>query len=358
MPREDLLVTIDNPEHNAMRLDRWLRENCGSVPFSVMQKALRKGDIRVNKGRVKGDTRLAVGDELRLPPLLMQAYQNNDDEGRETLSPEEITFIRDLVIYEDKDIFTLNKPHGLATQGGTNLRQSVDRLLDGLIPENGANQQRPRLVHRLDRGTSGVLILARHRQAASWIGKDLQEKRVAKLYLAVTIALPTDFPIGDHGVIDAPLKKQGKGRAGGEGAMMVIDPNGDAAQTLYRVLATNPDTGHSLVAMAPLTGRTHQLRVHMHSIGAPIYGDAKYGGRPENARRHIPLHLHCAAMRLKPNHDKKGQDGIVTITADLPEHMIKTIGHFVAPDRLDKLVADAPNLWRELKSLRHKEESV
>jgi 23S rRNA pseudouridine955/2504/2580 synthase len=330
-----LMVTLDHLAHG-LRLDRWLREHCPMVPLSVMQKAMRTGEVRINGKRVRGDVRLQEGFVMRLPPKLASAYaaaKGGAIDGVEpTLTTEEIKFINDLVIHRDPHIVVINKPHGLATQGGAKVRQSVDRLLDGLMTAD--DHERPRLVHRLDQGTSGVLVLARTRQAAAALGRDLQSKRMFKLYVAVTVGVPPE----PEGMIDAPLIKRQVGAKG----MVVIDrKHGQEAQTMYRVLSTNPDRTRALVALMPRTGRMHQLRVHLQSLKTPILGDALYGGR-KDGDGHVPIHLHAYALRVRPDHTKPQ---IITLRAPLPEHFNTTID----ADQMYFAENHAMGLWQDAR---------
>ena len=218
--------------------------------------------------------------------------------------------MRSLILYEDDEIIVLNKPAGLAVQGGSGTSRHIDGMLEAL---QGRKSERPRLVHRLAKDTSGVLVLARSRAAAARLGKAFQGKAANKLYWAVVRGMPRPA----EGIIDMPLLK-----AGGEGAekvQPVLEEGGKNAVTEY-ALIEHAGNKAAFVMMKPLTGRTHQLRVHMSAIGHPIVGDGKYGGR-EAFVGGLPerLHLHARAITL-PNAKGRAQ----TFTADLPEHMAES----------------------------------
>ena len=209
--------------------------------------------------------------------------------GGAALSPEEIAFVRALVIYEDADVLALDKPPGLSSQGGRIAVHTLDELLAAFAKPSGV---RPRLVHRLDRDTSGVILTARSQPAAAFLGKAMMSRRVRKTYLAIVAPGP---PNPAEGGIESPLCKENQGR---EAYMRVCaddHPDVQAASTRYRTLAANPIA--SLVELAPHTGRMHQLRVHMASIGRPIAGDPRYGGALVLAGAPVKrLMLHAAAL--------------------------------------------------------------
>lgn len=280
------------PEEEGWRLDRWVREHFPVVTHGALQKLLRTGQFRVDGKRVEAGTRLAPGQTVRVPPLpegpAPHAAKPAAPAARRVPSPEDARLIRSLVVHEEPGFFALNKPAGLAVQGGTGTTRHVDGLLDALAERGG---ERPRLVHRLDRDTSGLLVVARSAQAAKELMHAFQQHRVRKLYWAVLLKGPER----NEGVIDLALAKRGP--AGAE--RMEVDeegggPGGDArwAKTAFRVLLRSGKVG-SWVALLPLTGRTHQLRAHAAAIGCPILGDGKYGGKaahPTGAPKGLMLH--------------------------------------------------------------------
>jgi 23S rRNA pseudouridine955/2504/2580 synthase len=227
-----------------------------------------------------------------------------------TLTDDERQFVRDMVIHEDRDAFVLNKPPGLATQGGTKTTHHLDRLLEGLADERG----RPKLVHRLDKDTSGALLVARTARAAGHFAKAFSGRTARKLYWAIVAGVP-DAP---EGVIDAPLAKQPG--TGGE-KMHVDHEEGLPAKTRWRVIDRAGNRA-AWIELQPLTGRTHQLRAHMASLGHPIVGDAKYGGADAFLTGGVSrkLHLHARQIRI----DAPG-GGKIDVTAELPAHFAETL---------------------------------
>ena len=227
-----------------------------------------------------------------------------------SISAEDAAFARSLVIYKDKDVLVVNKPAGLAVQGGTKTERHLDGMLDGLADKNG---ERPRLVHRLDRDTSGVMMLARTREAAARIGHALKGKDTRKVYWAITAGVPEPR----EGEISMPL-----GKAGGAGQERVVaDPeHGKTAITWYKVMDSAGKRA-ALVALWPRTGRTHQLRAHMAALGAPVVGDGKYGGKDAFLTGDdFPKQVHLHAREI----DIPGT--ATRVTAALPGHLQKTLG--------------------------------
>ena len=310
------------------RLDRWLRRLHPHVAQGRIEKMCRKGEIRLDGGRVQASTRLAPGQVLRLPPIPVEAAKAAP---RPRVSEEDAALIRAAVLYRDKDVIALNKPAGLATQGGTGTTRHVDGLAEALRFEA---DEKPRLVHRLDRDTSGVLLLGRSARAAAGLVRAFQARTARKIYWAVVAGAPKP----SAGTIRYGLVKAPGHGAGGEGEKMrVVHPDEVAttegakrARTSYMTLDA-AGTRAAWVALAPLTGRTHQLRAHMAALGHPIIGDGKYGGSGQEnpgegwgaqlggdiSRK---LHLHARALSL--SHPGTGKR--LTITAPLPEHMART----------------------------------
>ena len=250
-----------------------------------------------------------MGDEIRVPPLTVSEKSNLPAD----ISKADIEFMKSLVIYKDKEVIVLNKPAGIAVQGGTKTKRHIDGLLDALRFDLN---EKPHLVHRLDKDTSGVLILGRTANAASKLAKSFKSREAQKIYWAVVVGKPKLRT----GKIDAPLSKL-SGAGGGE--QMKIDfNNGDKAQTLYRVVDSLGQKA-SWLEMSPLTGRTHQLRVHTaEALNTPIIGDGKYGGDRSYAvgiDNNKKLHLHARAIRIP--HPTKG---MIEVFADLSPHMAKT----------------------------------
>ncbi len=206
-----------------------------------------------------------------------------------TLSPEDIAFVRSLIIYEDGEVIAFNKPAGLSSQGGRIAAHTLDDLLAAFAKSSGV---KPRLVHRLDRDTSGVILTARSQPGAAFLGKAMMSRRVRKTYLAI---VAPGAPEPREGGIDAPLRKESQGREAYIKVCAADHPDAQDASTRYRTLAVGETA--ALVELAPRTGRMHQLRVHMASIGRPIAGDPRYGGALVLGGTPVPrLMLHAAAL--------------------------------------------------------------
>ena len=299
-------------EDDGIRLDRWFKRNLPEANFTAVARLARTGQLRVDGKRAAPGDRIEAGQVIRMPPLI----EDHAPAPRRTLpklSEEEIAFARSLVIEEDPAAIILNKPPGLATQGGTKTKEHVDGLLHGLVGEDAA---RPKLVHRLDKDTSGVLLVARTPRAASFFSKAFSGRTVRKVYWAVVIGVPSI----DDGIIDLPLAKQPG--TGGE-KMHVDKENGQAARTRYRVVERAGNRA-AFVELQPHTGRTHQLRVHMAAIGHPIVGDGKYAGQEAFLTGAISRKLHLHARRLRIDHPDGGR---IDVTADPPEHFSATLAN-------------------------------
>lgn len=282
---------------DGMRLNRWFLKYYPNITMGRLQKLLRTKQIKVDGARAEASLKLAAGQTVRIPPL------KNDEalpEKSKTLLPKEIEFMQSLVIYKDSDIIAINKPSGLAVQGGTNTRFHVDGLLDALIFEK---EERPKLVHRIDKDTSGVLLLARNRKSADLLTKAFREHKLQKTYLALVNGCPKQ----SSGEIRAPLAKVGE--------RMQVSADGQSAKTLYKVLDSVGEK-FALVEASPLSGRTHQIRAHLESIGCPIVGDDKYFGGQGRAKCSLfadKLHLHAYKIDLSAIYNKK-----TVISAPLP----------------------------------------
>ncbi len=291
------------------RLDRWFKRLFPHVPHGRVEKLLRTGQLRVDGKRAKGNLRIEAGQEIRIPPL----PDPSEVKSPPKVSDKDQKFMRDMVIFENDEIYALNKPAGLAVQGGT----KTTRHIDGLLPALGEGC---RLVHRLDRDTSGVLLIAKNAASAKTIGRAFQSRRAEKIYWGITNGVPKPL----SGEIKGYMAKgrldnrfgnihEGKEvmeavRHGAEGAKH--------ARTLYEVVAQAGQKA-GFVVMQPLTGRTHQLRLHMQLLGAPLAGDPKYmTDRPMPGGLEGRLHLHARSISL-PREGKAP----LTVTAHLPKHM-------------------------------------
>lgn len=311
------------------RLDRWLRRLFPHVQQGRIEKMCRKGELRIDGGRVKPAARLEAGQVVRIPPL--PPTEGAVQKARDTVSPADAAMIRGAVIYRDDHMIALNKPPGLPSQGGSKQARHVDGLSQALVPEG---EDRPKLVHRLDKDTSGVLLLARNRAAASALTDTLRHRDTRKIYWGAVAGVPTPA----MGTVRFGLVKAAGHGAGGEGEKMLclhprdIDatPGAKRATTDYAILS-GLGGRVSWVALVPVTGRTHQLRAHMAELGHPIIGDGKYGGGGQENLGDgwgaglggaVSRKLHLHARSLSFLHPVSG--AMMHLTAPLPEHMART----------------------------------
>jgi 23S rRNA pseudouridine955/2504/2580 synthase len=297
-------------EDDGIRVDRWFKRHYPALTHGRLEKLLRKGEVRLDGKRIKAADRILAGQIMRLPPQVI----HDKTAPRPKTAPEVKTSrkLEDHVLYMDKHLFVLNKPPGLATQGGSGLKEHVDGMLDQLTYEKTT---RPKLVHRLDRDTSGVLLIARTAQAASGLSVELARRDASKIYWALVKGVPAE----KRGFMKGALAKEG---VRGKDERMTISEDEDAkfALTEYAVMAT---AGQEMawVAARPVTGRTHQIRVHLASLGTPIIGDFKYGGVAARGKGAIAdkLHLHARSIDLA-----RPDGGRLQVTAPLPAHMVKS----------------------------------
>lgn len=307
-------------DDDGIRLDRWFKRHFPALNHGALEKLVRTGQVRVDGGRVKANHRLEKGNAIRVPPFpkpKTDAPLAPHEEAPVRLSPKDKTFARNMVLYEDGKIVVFNKPHGLAVQGGT----KTERHLDGLLAAFERDGHRPKLVHRLDRDTSGVMIVGRTSAAAAHLAQEFRRQTTQKLYWALTHGVPSPR----EGWIDAALKKQAA--SGGRERMTVAeedDEEGQAARTRFKVI-DHAATEVAWLALMPETGRTHQIRAHCALIKCPIIGDPKYGGRDTKVRGALAykLHLHARALRIR---HPDGQD--MTFVAPPPPHLIQALDIF------------------------------
>ena len=284
-------ITVAEPD-DGVRLDRWLRRRWPELGQTQIHKLARSGQLRVDGGRAKAETRLAAGAVVRVPPFAGTA----PDRSAEPLSSSDKAFARSLVLYEDAEVLVLNKPAGLAVQGGTKTARHIDRLLGAW----GEGLARPRLVHRLDRDTSGVLALGKSPASAARLAAAFAERDTRKTYWAIVAGSPP----GDRGRIDLSLVKFGVDDREKMVPVESGDPAGLPALSDYVVLGRSGDRA-SWLAMRPITGRTHQLRAHALATGVPILGDPKYN-TPASKAASGDLKLQLHARRLVVPHPVKG----------------------------------------------------
>ncbi|MBX3506310.1 MAG: RluA family pseudouridine synthase [Parvibaculum sp.] len=296
-------------DEDGIRLDRWFKRHFPMLTHGRLEKLLRTGQVRVDGARVKANVRLDQGQVVRVPPLGDDAAKPAPKAER-GVSEQDAAFVRSLVIHKDKSILVLNKPSGLAVQGGTKTERHLDGMLDALTFDAA---ERPRLVHRLDRDTSGVLVLARTANAAAVLARAFKQKDARKIYWALVVGVPTPR----QGTIDLALTKQGGPRAERVFAAEKDDEDARHAVTHFSTVAT---ASYKLawLALMPLTGRTHQIRAHASAIGTPIVGDGKYGGVNAHPGGEIPRRLHLHARSIDIAHPDGGR---FFIEAELPPHM-------------------------------------
>jgi 23S rRNA pseudouridine955/2504/2580 synthase len=290
-----------------LRLDRWFKQHFPGLPHGRLERLLRTGQVRVDGARAKSGLRLAAGQLVRVPPLKatpVSKVARPVDQG-------EAEALKARVLFRDEEVLALDKPAGLAVQGGSGQTRHLDGLLDAL---RFGSAERPRLVHRLDQDTSGVLLLARTPAAARRLSAQFRRGEIDKLYWAIVVGVPEPAV----GRIDAALAK--RGRPGGE-RVAVDEAQGRPAATDY-VTLDRAGKRAALLALRPLTGRTHQLRAHLAAIGTPILGDAKYGGMTAflpGMRLERRLHLHARRLRLELLSGKEH-----CILAPAPAHFVDT----------------------------------
>ncbi len=292
MAMERRSYAVDAMDGNT-RLDRWCQRILGSAPNSVYQKALRSGRIRLNGKKEEGSKRVFEGDvvEVRGDIINPDKAQAPREKQPMKLTLELAEEAQSFVLYKDKDILVINKPAGLAVQGGS----KVVKHLDGMLPAlQFDGKQIPRLVHRLDKDTSGVMLLARHSAAAAELQRGFVAKTIRKTYLALVVNVPNPYT----GEIESNLDKVAKGEDSRE-MVRSVEEDGKRAITHYRTLE-HLAKKMALVELEPITGRTHQLRVHMAEMKCPIVGDGKYGGGAAHVKGGVELSgkLHLQAWKI------------------------------------------------------------
>lgn len=304
-------ITVEAGE-TGMRLDRWFKSHYPGLGFGHLQKLLRSGQIRVDGGRVKADTRVEPGQVIRIPPLEVDKKNDGPLTARTMRDQDDGDVLARMLIYEDSKVFVFNKPAGLAVQGGSGVVRHLDDMLEAWRNKKG---EKPRLVHRLDRDTSGVLVVARTRLAAMKLAEAFRARETKKTYWALVKGAP---PKREDKISTWLIKEQTP-----DGDRMRVAKHGekgaDHAVSYYRVLEQAAQT-MTWLEMEPYTGRTHQLRVHAAYIGCPIIGDPKYFEHDTNwefpgGLQH-KLHLHARRIVIPhPDH------GVIDVTAPMPPHM-------------------------------------
>jgi 23S rRNA pseudouridine955/2504/2580 synthase len=302
-----------------LRLDRWFKRRYPALTHGRLEKLLRTGQVRLDGKRAKSSDRVQPGQSVRVPPLKLESAPER--KAAPAVRPEDLAALKNWILHQDKSVIVLNKPPGLPVQGGTKSERNLDAILAAAADKFGG---RPLLVHRLDRDTSGVLVLARNPNAARALAEAFRGKEARKLYWAL-VAGKLERP---HGTIDLPLAK----RVGAAGERVValdyeedldLDEAGARrAKSRYRTIDNAADRV-AWLALEPLTGRTHQLRVHMAALGTPILGDGKYGGSGAFLRMEgIAKQLHLHARRIRIPHPERGT---LDIKAPPPKHFVEAL---------------------------------
>ena len=295
-------------DESGMRVDRFFEARFPGLSFSHIQRIIRKGEVRVNGKRTQPKARLEAGQAVRIPPLKVEAPAPRDDAPA---AQKDRAFLKSIILFEDADVMVLNKPMGLAVQGGSGTTRHIDGMLGAL---RGPDGQRPRLVHRLDKDTAGSLLVAKTRFAAAALAKTFRSRSARKVYWALVVGVPKPA----QGRISTYLAKQEVE----EDSFMRIAKHGEKdavhAVTYYAVVETAAQQ-LAWLSLKPVTGRTHQLRAHMAHIHHPIVGDPKYFNK-ENWQLPggIQNRLHLLARRIAVPHPR---GGIIDVSAPLPPHM-------------------------------------
>ncbi|KTE19182.1 MULTISPECIES: RluA family pseudouridine synthase [unclassified Sphingopyxis] len=296
-------------EDGGIRLDRWFKRHRPGTPHALIARWARSGELTIDGRKADVSDRIQAGQRIAMP-VPPAAPSGPKPRKEKPLSPAEVALAEAMVIHRDKSALVLDKPPGLATQGGTKTDAHVDGLLGAL---QGEAPVRPKLVHRLDKDTSGALLVARTPRAAAWFAKAFSNRSARKTYWAIVVGVP-DIAQGE---IDLPLAKQ----PGSGGEKMHVDEKGLGSKTRYRVIERAGNSA-AWVELQPLTGRTHQLRVHMAAIGHPIVGDGKYGGKGAFLTGTISRKLHLHSRRLRIDHPDGGS---IDVSADVPEHFAASL---------------------------------
>ncbi|WP_292054601.1 MULTISPECIES: RluA family pseudouridine synthase [unclassified Brevundimonas] len=312
MSREVQILYVAEAE-DGIRLDRWFKRRWPHLSHIQVQKMCRAGNIRVDGSRIKPEERLTAGAAVRVPPIPEPVERVPGEKPK--ISERDVAYAKSLVLYEDDMVIAINKPAGLAVQGGTKTTKHVDRLLSAW----GEGMERPRLVHRLDRDTSGVLLLGKGPEAAKRLAGAFARRHAKKTYWAIVIGNPKP----SAGQIDMPLKKSG---INDFEIMRPADPKEHGAETAETAYVTVSRAAHraAWMALRPFTGRTHQLRAHMAGIGHPILGDPKYGNdQSKELSGTLKLQLH--ARRIELDHPGGGK---LIVEAPLSPEMKAGFAHF------------------------------
>ncbi|PAL22514.1 RluA family pseudouridine synthase [Sphingopyxis sp. GW247-27LB] len=308
-PKADRDGAVVAEEDDGIRLDRWFKRHRPGTPHALIARWARSGELTLDGRKADVSDRIEAGQRIAMPVPPAAPAARPARKGR-PLTDADVALATSMVIHRDASALVLDKPPGLATQGGTKTDSHVDGLLDALQFDAPV---RPKLVHRLDKDTSGALLVARTPRAAAWFAKAFSNRSARKTYWAIVVGVP-DIAQGE---IDLPLAKQ----PGSGGEKMHVDDKGLASKTRYRIIERAGNSA-AWVELQPLTGRTHQLRVHMAAIGHPIVGDGKYGGKSAFLTGTISRKLHLHSRRLRIDHP---DGGAIDISAPVPEHFAASL---------------------------------
>ena len=297
------MYQIVKNDDSGLRLDRWLKENLQDITYVEIQKLIRTGQVRVDGGRKKQNYRVNSGEKVRFPPKFTR--MNNDI--IKNMSKNIAFTLEEIKIYEDDSLIVINKPYGLSTQGGTKVKYHIDGLLS---IENENDKNNYRLVHRLDKYTSGALIVAKKRESASFYTQKFLSKQIKKTYLALTRGVPDT----KTGVISFPLEKSNQKK------MSKNQNQFQDAVTQYEVIETTKDR-ISLIKLEPITGRKHQIRKHLSMLKAPIIGDTKYGN--DNALDNTKKRFYLHSYKIEFPRYSDGQN--ILIKAEIPQYFEEAI---------------------------------
>ena len=292
---------------NEWRLDKWFKVHFPGLSYGRLSRIIRKGEVRVDGKRVKANFRLESGMEIRLPPLGKEERKEPSGPKKvRHISDDDVALMRSMVIYQDESVIVLNKLPGLAVQGGTNTPRHIDGMLSAL---QGDKEDKPKLIHRLDKDTSGVLVIARTGKAAKSLTESFRSRKTNKIYWALVKGRSPQ----QEGAVQAPLDKE----SGTRGERMAVSDEGKRAITDFKVMDSAAGKV-TWMAFRPITGRTHQIRVHATVLDTPILGDGKYGAKEAFVEGAISKKLHLHARSIDIDHP---DGGILSIKATLPTHM-------------------------------------
>jgi len=324
---------VVEPDEADMRVDRFLTARFPQLAFTHIQRIVRKGELRIDGKRAKPNERLAPGQKVRVPPLKLDAPRPVGLRAAKD-AEDALAFLKSVALYEDKDVLVINKPAGLAVQGGSGTKRHVDGMLEALTDEKG---ERARLVHRLDKDTAGCLVIAKTRFAATTLAKSFRSRVTRKIYWALVAGVPRVR----QGRISTYLAKEEVGDADARMRVAAHGDEGASHALTYYAVVDQAAQKLTWMSLKPVTGRTHQLRAHAAHIGHPIVGDPKYfnienwempGG--------VQNKLHLLARRIVIPHPRTGRP--IDVSAPLPPHMQQSFNLLgFETDRYDPIV-DAP----------------